>query len=262
MGWTDIRDGNPVKDKLAAGGTAIGAFIRTNSLEMVEISAHGGCEFLIIDNEHSPVGWERTQAMMIAAEAAGTVPIIRVPNWSRDLITRGLDAGAHGVMIPQVETAEAAAAAVAATQYGPHGTRGTAGNRRATYGLKMPLNAYTEASNRSTLVILQIESVRAVQNVEAIAATDGVDALLVGLADLSVDLGLDGAWHHTTVLEHVQRILDACDANGIAFGVPATGAEMAADYIRKGTRLIAVGDVPLYAASVKSFFEEVHSSGV
>ena len=262
MSWNDIRDGNPVKDKLAAGGTALGAFIRTNSIEVAEISAHAGCDFLIIDTEHSPVGWERVQAMLTAAEAAGTVPLIRLQNWSRDLITRGLDAGAHGIMIPQVETAEAAAEAVAATRYGPHGTRGTAGNRRATYGLKMPLSAYTEASNRSTLVVIQIESVKGVENAAEIAAVDGVDAILVGLADLSVDLGLDGAWHHQTVLEEVQRIIDACEAAGIAFGIPATDVSMTADYLRKGARFIAVGDIPLYASAIRGFLEGVHSSGV
>jgi len=262
MGWTDIRDGNPVKDKLGAGGTTIGAFIRTSSIEIVEISAHAGCEFLIIDTEHSPVGWERVQAMIIAAEAAGAVPILRVPNWTRDLISRGLDAGAHGIMIPQVETAAAAAEAVAATRYGPHGTRGTAGNRRATYGLRMPLSAYTEAANRTTLVVIQIESVAGVANAMEIAAVDGIDVILVGLADLSVDLGLDGAWHHQTVLDEVQKIIDACHANGVAFGIPATDAEMSADYIRKGTRFIAVGDIPVYAKALKGFLEEVHSSGV
>ncbi len=112
MSWDDIRTGNPVKDKLASGGTSIGSFIRVNSIEIVEICAHAGCEFVIIDTEHSPVGWERTQAMILAAEAAGTVPILRVSNWSRDLVTRGLDSGAHGIMVPQIETAETAAGGV------------------------------------------------------------------------------------------------------------------------------------------------------
>ena len=234
--------------------------MRVNSIEMVEICAHAGCEFVIIDAEHSPVGWERTQAMIIAAEAAGTVPILRVSNWSRDLVTRGLDAGAHGVMIPQIETVEAAAAAVAATRYGPDGTRGTAGNRRATYGLRMSLDEYTAAANASTLVSLQIESVEGVENVEEIAAVPGIDVLLVGLADLSVDLGIAGDWNDPLVLGHVDRILAACKANGVAFGVPTPGADLANFYIRRGARFIAAGDMALFANSITRFLEEVRPS--
>jgi 2-keto-3-deoxy-L-rhamnonate aldolase RhmA len=124
----------------------------------------------------------------------------------------------------------------------------------------MPLNAYTEASNEATVVVLQIESVQSVQNVEEIAAVEGIDVLLVGLADLSVDLGLDGAWHHATVTEHVNRIIEACKENNIAFGIPATDADMALGYIERGTRFIAVGDIALFVAAMKGFLEEVRSS--
>jgi len=261
VSWIDIRDGNPVKEVLAAGGTSIGSFIAANSVEMVEICAHAGSDFVIIDNEHAPAGWQRTQAMLIAAEAAGTVPFLRVSNWSRDLITRGLDSGAHGIMVPQVETAEVAAAAVAATRYGPDGTRGTAGNRRATYGLRMSLREYTEAANASTLVALQIESVTAVDNVDAIAAVAGIDVLFVGLADLSVDLGLTGDWDHPHLVDHVDRIIAACAAHGIAFGVPTPNAELAGHYIERGARFVAALDLPLFARSMHRFFEVTRPSG-
>ena len=132
MSWDDLRDGNPLKRTLASGGTVVGSFVRMSSVEVTEICAHAGCDFVIIDMEHAPVTWERAAAMVIAAEAAGTVPILRVSNWSRDLITRALDAGAHGVMLPQIDTAAAARDAVGATRYGPGGTRGTAGNRLST----------------------------------------------------------------------------------------------------------------------------------
>lgn len=260
MSWDDIRAGNPVKQTLAAGGSSLGAFVRLGSVEAVEICGHAGCDFVIIDAEHSPIGWERTQAMIIAAEATGTVPILRVSNWTRDLITRGLDAGAHGIMVPQVETGEAAAQAVAATRYGPGGTRGTAGNRRATYGLRMPLAEYIAASNSSTLVVLQIESVAAVENVDAIAGVDGVDALLVGLTDLSVDLDEPGNWDHPTVAAYVDRVIAACEGRGIAFGVPVATSAMARDYLARGARFVAAGDTGLFSQSLTRFLEEVGPS--
>ena len=126
MSWRDPRDGNPVKAALAAGESVVGTFVRIPTVEAVEICAHAGCQFLIIDNEHTPVDWERTAAMILAAEAAGTTSILRLPTWGRERITKALDAGADGVMIPQVEEGRVTADVVAATRYGPerHAGRG------------------------------------------------------------------------------------------------------------------------------------------
>ena len=260
MGWQDLRAGNPVKDGLEAGGTVFGSFVRMSSVEVTEACAHAGCDFVIIDTEHAPATWAQQSAMIIAAEAAGTVPILRVSNSSRDLITRGLDAGAHGIMVPQIETTDAAAAAVAATRYGPDGTRGVATNRRSGYGLKMSYPEYLEASNRSTLVVLQIESRAAVEQVDAIAALPGIDCLFVGLADLSVDLDVPGAWDDPTLATHVERIITACRRNEIAFGLPVPTSEIALRWMERGARFIATGDIGIFATAMRSFLEEVRSS--
>ena len=257
MGWQDIRDGNPVKERLTAGGTVIGSFVRMSSVEVTEASAHAGCDFVIIDAEHAPATWAQQSAMIIAAEAAGTVPILRVSNWSRDLITRALDAGAHGVMVPQIETVEAAEAAVAATHYGPGGTRGVAANRRSGYGLKMSYPEYVEASNRSTLVALQVETMAAVERVDEIAEVPGIDLLFVGLADLSTDLGIAGAWDDPTLVDYVERINAACRRNEIAFGLPVPNGDLARHWMERGARFVATGDIGVFANAMKAFIEEV-----
>jgi len=259
MAVSDIRDGNPVKERLASGETVVGCFARMGS-EVVEIAAFAGCDFVIVDNEHSPLGWERTAAMLLAAESAGTVPLLRVPNSSRDLITRALDSGAHGVMVPQVETADTAAAVVAATIYGPGGVRGTAGNRRTGFGLRIPLQEYVDAANRSTLVVVQVESVAAVDHAAQIAAVPGIDCVFIGLSDLSVDLDLAGQWDHPVVAEHVDNVLAACTASGVAVGVPVVTSAMGREYMKLGARFIATGDVTVFGRAMQAFVEGVKPS--
>ncbi len=260
MAWNDIREGNPLKETLEIGGTVVGSFVRMSSVEVAEACAHAGCDFIIIDMEHSPVTWERAAAMVIATESAGTVPLLRVSTWSRDLITRALDAGAHGVMIPQVETAAVARSVVAATRYGPDGTRGTASSRRSGFGLRIPLGEYVAAANRSVFVSVQVESVAAVSNVEEIAGIEGLDSIFLGLSDLSVDLAVPGEWHHPRLVEQVERVMAACAANDVAFGLPTPSAEFAKDYVGRGARFIATGDVGIFAEAMVKFVREVKPS--
>lgn len=260
MAWEDLRSGNPLKNTLETGGLVVGSFIRMSSTEVAEASAHAGCDFVIIDMEHAPVTWERAAAMITSAEAAGTVPLLRVSTWSRDLITRALDAGAHGVMIPQVETAAVARSVVAAARYGPNGTRGTASDRRSGYGLRIPLDEYVEAANRNVFVSVQVESVNAVSNIDEIAAVESLNSVFVGLSDLSVDLGVPGQWDNPRLVEHIDRVMEACAANGVAFGLPTPSVDFARDYVDRGARFIATGDVGVFARAMQDFVRGVKSS--
>lgn len=261
MGFVDIRDGNPLKRTLSGGGVAVGMFLRLPGMELAELCAHAGSDFVLLDMEHSTITWEQAAAMALAAESAGAVPVLRLSNPARDLITRALDVGAHGVMVAQVETAETARAVVAATRYGSGGTRGTAGSRRSGFGLRMPLGEFTEAANRATFVSVQIESVEAVRNAGSIASVPGVDCILAGLSDLTVDLGVSGEWDHPSVVSCAMEIKAACDDNGVAFGVPAPDIGFATRYLDRGARLIVTGDVGLFGRAMRSFVEGVRQSG-
>ncbi len=261
MAFVDIRDGNPLITTLAEGGTAVGMFLRLPGMELAELCGHAGCDFVLIDMEHSSITWEQAGAMILAAESAGTVPVLRLSNPARDLITRALDVGAHGIMIAQVDSPETARAVVAATRYGSDGTRGTAGSRRSGFGLKIPLGEFTEAANRATFVSVQIESVRGVRNASAIAAVPGIHCIVAGLSDLTVDLGLSGQWTHPSVVDRAMAIKGACDAHGIAFGVPAPDIGFARRYLERGARLVAAGDVGLFGRAMRSFVEGVRASG-
>lgn len=260
MGWYDVRDGNPLKTALSDGATVVGSFIRIPAPEIAELCAHAGCDFVIVDAEHTPVGWERISAMIIAAENAGTTPILRVSNHSRDLISRGLDTGAHGIMIPQVEERVTASSAVSATRYGPGGTRGTAGNMRTGYGMVMSYADYVEAANHAVFVVLQIESSTGVEAAAEISSVEGIDCLFIGLTDLSVDLGYPGEYEHKTVEEHVERIFEVAAELGLAVGVPVSDEAMAERYVKRGARFIAAGDVGVFGRAIRGFVEGVRRS--
>lgn len=260
MGWYDVREGNPLKKSLAEGRTVIGSFIRVAAPEIAEMCAHAGCDFVIVDSEHTPVGWERIAAIITAAENTGTTPILRVSNPTRDLISRGLDAGAHGVMVPQIESAEVAAAAIAATRYGPGGTRGTAGNTRSGFGMKMAYGDHVGAANDAMFVALQVESSAGVDAVGEIVSVEGVDCVFIGLTDLSVNLGHPGEYAHPEVEAAVERIFEAAATRHVPVGVPVPDAAMARAYVARGARFIATGDVGVFARGIAEFVAGARSS--
>ena len=257
MGWRDIRDGNPVKDALRRGGSAVGCFIRTPSVEIVEVCAHAGCDFVLIDLEHSATAWDSVGALIIAAEAAGTAPFVRISNPSRDLVSRVLDIGAHGVMVAQVDSAETAATVVAATRYGPDGTRGVAGGRGSGWGMRMPMAEFQAAANQATFVSVQVESRLATERIAAIAAVDGLDCVFVGTSDLTTDLGVPGSYDHPLVADALDQIQASCDEAGVAVGYPAGTIADAAGYQKRGARLIACSDTGILAQAMTTFTREV-----
>lgn len=257
MGWYDVRDGKQLAQRIASNGHVFGLFTRMPALEVVEICGHAGCDFVIVDREHGPIGWERTAAMVAAAENVGITPLVRVSRGTRDLISRALDTGAHGVMVPQIESAGAARDAVAATRYGVDGTRGSAGNPRNGYGLVMGYADYMPAANAATFVVIQVESSAAVENVEEIAAVEGIDCLFVGLTDLSVDLGHPGEYEHPEVDSCLDRVFAAAAENEVPVGVPVADPGMANRYLSRGAALVATGDTGLFARSVAGFVEEM-----
>lgn len=248
---------NEVKRRLRDGQAVVGCFVGFPSPEVVEICGYAGFDFVMIDAEHGPMTTESAYHMTLAAEASGTVPMIRVAQNVPQVILRHLDIGPAGVMIPQVNSAEEARAVVEATKYHPHGRRGLAPARSAGFGVQQTLQEYTEVSNRETLVIIQIENIRGVERVPEILEVPGVDVLFVGPSDLAQSMGYPGQVNHPEVLEAIDRVLDMCRGSEVAVGMVATTAAETNRLIERGFRMIGTFAAGLLATASLQLLADV-----
>lgn len=215
-----------VREKLRKGDPTIGCFMSLGSPTVAELLGHAGFEWLVIETEHSALDAAEVQEIVIAVEASGAVPFVRVPSLDRIAIQRALDIGALGIVVPLVRTAEEAAAIVSATRFPPEGTRSFGPFRAGRYGFDN--EDYFRRANDQIVVILILETREAYEGLREIAAVPGVDALYVGPFDLALSFGLDPLRGSTVELEKL--IHDAqtiCLERGAALGVPVrTPAEL------------------------------------
>jgi 4-hydroxy-2-oxoheptanedioate aldolase len=195
---------NGFKQRLSSGTPQIGLWMTLASPTATEIAAGAGFDWLLIDTEHSPNELPDVLHHLRAAEGGTAEPVVRVP-WNEPVaVKRMLDIGVRSLLFPFVQSADEARQAVRATRYPPDGIRGVAGVSRATrYG--RVADYYSRAAGE-ICVIVQIETRKAVDAIEEIAAVPGIDALFIGPADLSADFGFKGSWSSP---EAWSKILDA-----------------------------------------------------
>ncbi|MCS2608297.1 HpcH/HpaI aldolase family protein [Halomonas dongshanensis] len=205
-----------------------------------EIIAGTGFDWLLIDGEHAPNTLPTILAQLQAVAAYPTAPVVRCVNHDPALIKQLLDIGTQTLMVPMVESAEQAAALVRATRYPPHGIRGVGGGVvRATRW--DGVDDYLNKAADSLCLIVQVESPKGVEQVEAIAATEGVDAVFVGPADLSVGMGYPGNPSHPEVQTAIRKVIETVKAAGKPVGILAPMEEDARRYQSLGCQFIAVG---------------------
>lgn len=205
-----------LKKCLAGGGTVVGSWLSLGSVSVAEIMALAGFEFLVVDLEHSPTSLETTAEIIRVVDLLGASPFVRVTSNDPHLINRILDAGAHGVVVPNIATAEEARTAVRATRYPPLGNRGAGLHRAQGYGTQF--STYRAAAASGIAVVLQIESRAALRNIKEILAVDGVDAVMIGPYDLSSDLGVPGDFESEKFLSAVREVSTAAREAGVATG--------------------------------------------
>ena len=216
-----------------------------------EMVAHQGWDSVTVDLQHAPTDFKDALAMLSAISTTLCVPLVRVPWNAPDAVMRVLDAGAYGVICPMIDTPEDARTFVSAARYAPQGSRSVGPNRARLYGG----DDYIARSNETVLTIAQIETKTALDNVEAIAKTPGLDMLFIGPSDLGLSLGTtDG---HANPMDKdtqaaIDRILAAAHAAGITAGIFGTTAEFASAMFAKGFDLVTVTtDATLLAAGAK-----------
>ncbi len=232
---------NPVKAALKAGKPQVGTWMSLGSVFAARVMARVGFPWLTIDLEHSPIGWTDAGLLFGAIADAGCVPLARVPRGDHDHIKRVLDAGAHGIVVPMVNTVEEARAAIAAAKYPPVGNRSIGG---ALHALNFDATAadYFKHANDEILVVLQTESPEGVDNAEAIYSLPGVDAIFVGPNDLTFQMrGPDGVDPTTEELEEVlQRILAVGKKVGTPVGLDVQTPEAVQRRIAEGWQFLAI----------------------
>lgn len=214
---------NPVKRRLLEGKTALGAVLSTNSAEVAAHVARLGFDFIWIEMEHFPITLDGLRNIILATRDLPAIPIARPPVNELWTAKRVLDAGAQGVIFPFTSTPELARQAVAACRYPPLGRRGS-GATLAQAGWQGPANYYDHA-DANTLVIAMIEDVPGVENIEAIAATPGLDVLFIGTSDLSFSLGLRGEQDHPRLQAAIDTVVAAARRHGKILGRPALTLE-------------------------------------
>jgi 4-hydroxy-2-oxoheptanedioate aldolase len=244
-------DRGRLRARLAAGEATLGTFVGAASPVTAEACAAAGVDWLVLDLEHGSGGEEQVRDVVPAAGAYGVPTVVRVESAARIRIGRVLDLGAAGVMLPRMDTAEEVRRAVRHLRYPPDGDRGVATyNRACRFGLDP--GALGHASGE-VLGVVQIESASAVEQVDQIAAVDGVDVLFVGPQDLSHNLGVPFDLQAPAYLAALQRVRDAAERHGKACGLLVGDGAAAAARQAEGWSFVGIGsDTSLLAAAVAS----------
>jgi 2-keto-3-deoxy-L-rhamnonate aldolase RhmA len=198
-----------------------------------------GFDWLFIDAEHGFISTPEISQICVAALSMGVVPIVRICADALDEGTRALDNGALGLVVPHVDTPEQARALVDAFRFAPMGHRSTGGSN-AAFGYRPPAAAEAQkVLNAAILIIPMIETPQAVENADAIAAIDGIDALLIGTNDLSLEMGIPGQIGHERVVGAYEKVLAACRRHNKMLGMGGVyDQEQASRYVRLGARLV------------------------
>lgn len=230
---------NRVKRALIKGEIQIGTWINVlRTPQIARMIATAGFDFVYIDMEHSCLSVETVGDLCYAALETGLVPIVRPSAKEPHLLTRPLDNGAMGLLIPHVDTREEAEAVVRAIRFPPLGERGMNLQGVHTGFEKAEGDAYVRSTHDETLLLVQIESDRGMRNLDKILSVDGVDGSVIGRADLSTDLGLAGQTKHPEVIRRVEEMIAACKRNNKIPGLLVQDIASAKEWIAKGVLLV------------------------
>lgn len=229
------------KEKLHGGQPALGGWMMIGHPTVAEVMAGEGFDWLSVDMEHTSTDVRAFQEIAMAVQGRGVDLLVRLHSCDAVLAKLVLDAGAAGIIVPNVNTPEEAARAVGMAKFPPDGFRGASFCRASDHGRNF--SAYFARHNQEVLVVVMLEHVDAVRRADEILAVPGIDAALIGPYDLSASMGLAGQVQHPLMLAAQQTILDACRRHGVAAGIHVVSTEAGAlgRSIEAGYRFIACG---------------------
>lgn len=243
---------NPVRASLTAGEISLGIAVRgLRTGEVARIMKSAGFDWLFIDLEHGPSSIETAFTISVAALDANIAPLVRVPAGERVMAARCLDGGALGVIMSHIDTAEDARAAVNALRFPPLGQRSVGGSYPQLGFRGGSAKDVIPALEQATMIVATIETPKGVENASAIAAVPGIDALMIGMNDLSVEMGTPGQLGHDRIAAAVETVTKACKSNAKFAGFGGVyQPELMKKYIGFGMRMVLCGsDVSLLMAA-------------
>jgi len=239
--------GAEFKKQLRAGTPKLGLFLNSHSPTVAEQLAHSGYDWLLVDSQHGPMGYEKLSAMVSGISNGGAKSLVRVGGYTdRPGIQQSLDIGADGVLVPYINTAEEARQAVSCARYPSAGTRSVYFPQRSMN--KEGLLGYAGAANNNVIVALQVETADCVKNIDEIAAIPGVDILFLGQNDLCMSMGLYEKYefpHMYTSPElaaATDKLVNAARKNNVILGLFLFGTSRVGEFLDKGFSFISVGN--------------------
>lgn len=253
---------NKFKQALANGHLSIGLWHGLASSYSAELCATCGFDWLLIDGEHGPNDLRSMLATLQAVAPYATHPIVRIPEGQTALIKQVLEIGAQTLLVPMVETAAQATKLAHAMRYPPKGIRGVGSGlaRSSRWNL---YSDYLQAANDQVCLLVQVESVAAIDQLAEIAAVDGVDGVFIGPADLAASMGRLGQPAHPEVKAVIEKAISTIQAAGKAPGILCTDEALARHYVSIGARFVAVGvDTTLLAQSARALASRFNDSKV
>jgi len=234
---------NKARERLEAGQLALGMGLRqARTVDIGRALAACGYDWAFIDMEHNTMSIDTAAQIAVACHDAGVTPLVRVPGYEHYLATRLLDAGAMGIVFPHVDGAEHARQLVSNCKYPPLGHR-SLGGPMAQLGFRpYPRAESTAAVNRETLLVMMLETPAAIAEAEAIAAVPGVDVLLIGTNDLTLEMGIAGKYDDLAVVRAYDTVISACKKHGKHPGMGGIYDHPTMEkYIKMGARFVLCG---------------------
>ncbi|MDX1779911.1 MAG: HpcH/HpaI aldolase/citrate lyase family protein [Thalassovita sp.] len=243
---------NKFKAALKRGDMQYGCWAGFADPYATEVLATAGFDWLVIDGEHAPNDLRTIMHQLQVLDGKHSHPVVRLPVGNEWLIKQVLDAGAQTLLIPMVETAEQARDLVSATRYPPHGIRGSgAALARASRFSDIP--DYVQTANDQICLLVQVETGKGIENLDAILAVEGVDGVFIGPSDLAADLGYPGQTDHDAVRGVIKDALARITASDKAPGILAVDHDVATEYRDWGAQFLAVGiDVLMMAQAARA----------
>lgn len=252
-----------IKAKLRRNEPALVVCLHITDPSIYELASLLGFDGIWMDLEHHPTSLETAATLMRAARVGSSDIVARPARWEYMRMARLLEAGAQAIMYPRCETAEEAAEVVRWARFAPRGERGIDGANADGLYCSLPTTGYLKRANDETAIVVQIESPKALDNVEAIAKVPGIDVIMLGPGDLSVLAGVSFAWDGPLLQSALERVAKAASAAGIHWGTTSPGPDHSRSLVEKGARFICHGaDILILKRGLEAIREQYGALGI